>query len=114
MADIAYLLLIFIIIISLSGTKKYSVKDIPISKSVVREKEPGIIIIIKENDIFLNSLSLNNDEKILERELKKYIKKTLVKIIANKSLKFGRIKKVIKTLELNGFYSIQFIVKRFN
>lgn len=111
MSDIAFLLLIFIILISLSGGKK-AIVDLPDSKSNIREdKEDCINVILCSSDVLIDKISTGDIKENIVHELKKKSQKSRIKIIADKELSFIKIKQILKILERENFKKIQFVVK---
>ena len=110
-SDIAFLLLIFVILISLTGTKKYNI-ELPDSKSIIKEdNENSINITFIDDDILINNITTSGLKINIINELKKQDKK-FIKIIAGKNLPFKKLKQALKILEQQKFNRIQFVVKR--
>ena len=113
MSDIAFLLLIFIIIISLSSTKNYDVR-LPDSNSMIREDRNNCINILVplNNDVLINGISTQGIEKKIIQRLKKEGSNMKIKLIADRDLPFIKIKKILKILEKRELSEIQFVVKK--
>ena len=109
MADIAYLLLIFIIIFSLiSSQKNYSVL-LPTSKSGDDTNKESYKIILTE-DLYILDEVIIEDENILKERLSLLDNKNPVTLIASKDMSFKTIKKMIELLRKINFNKIEFLV----
>jgi biopolymer transport protein ExbD len=109
MADIAYLLLIFIIIFSLISTRDKSRDMAPDSESGTESQDEGYILYITDNHIDFNS-KVFTDTKELEAEFKTSDSSRGITIIADKQIQFGKIKTILNMLKEHRFSPIDFLI----
>ena len=108
MADIAYLLLIFIIILSLFNKNYQSGVELPISTGS-EFQDKGNQLVITQKDYLLNDLEILNI-RTLKKELLKIDKSKPVKIIADRELDFSYIRNTLSVLKELKFNKIEFLV----
>ena len=109
MADIAYLLLIFIIIFSLLNTTKMPYNTLPASKTGTDSDKKGYLLYITDAHFDFND-KVFTDLNELTSELESSDNSSGVTIIADKHIQFGKIKKIIKVLKEYQFTTIDFLV----
>ena len=111
MADIAYLLLIFIIIFSLLSTQTDAAVSLPASTHAGEKADTGTTLTIT-NDHYSIGQSKTDDTSSLRMELERAGRETPVAIIAGGDIPFGRIREALRLLEELGFTTIEFMVIR--
>jgi biopolymer transport protein ExbD len=109
MADIAYLLLIFIIIFSLISTANKTHESLPESTAGVDTEKKGYTLHITEDTFIFDSKNFK-DIKSLATSLKACDSSNGVTIIADKYIQFGKVKPVLKLLKEYKFTPIEFLV----
>ncbi len=109
-ADIAYLLLIFIIIMSLIGTDNISGLKLPSASSEERAPRQAERLIVKESSFIVRSTECA-DTAELESILRNVPNDNGVMIIADRSCPAARIKSALRMLEKCGKGKVAFMVE---
>jgi biopolymer transport protein ExbD len=109
MADIAYLLLIFIIILSLINTSEKVPESLPVSSTGVEVNKESHTLYMTDNEFIFNNETYN-DLQSLTTELKENDKGLAVTIIADKDIYYGRIKSILRVLKEQAYHDIAFLV----
>jgi biopolymer transport protein ExbD len=109
MADIAYLLLIFIIIFSLISTRNKSYDNLPDSESRTDSKEMGYILHITDNYVEFNS-RIFTDTKELAAEFETGYTSSGVTVVADKQIRFGKVRTILNILKEYRFSPVDFLV----
>ncbi|MBP5449690.1 MAG: biopolymer transporter ExbD [Spirochaetales bacterium] len=109
-ADIAYLLLIFIIIMSLIGTDNISGLKLPSASSEERAPRQAERLIVKESSFIVGNTECA-DTAELESIIRNVPVDNGVMIIADKNCPAARIKSVLRVLEKCGKGKVGFAVE---
>jgi biopolymer transport protein ExbD len=115
MSDVAFLLLIFIMLVSLINYRKEVKVDYPEAREAVQrvsEKKNLEIWINKAGDVFLDgdTADLNVVENVIG-ELYRTAPDTRVHIIADRNTPFENIHKVIAIMQILEYRVVSFVVK---
>ena len=109
-ADIAYLLLIFIIIMSLIGTDNISGLKLPSASSEERVPRQAIRIVVSETSFIVDQTEYI-DAAELESALRSVSSDNGVMIIADRNCPAARIKSALRVLEKCGKTKVAFMVE---
>ena len=109
-ADIAYLLLIFIIIMSIIGTDNISGLKLPKSSAEERVPRQDVRIVVSENSFIVNQIEYA-DAAELEPALQSVPTDNGVIIVADKDCPCSRIKSVLSVLEKCSKIKVGFAVE---
>lgn len=113
MADIAYLLLIFIILFSLINTRFKAADYLPVSSNNEETdtiEKSSYKLTIKDNSFLLENV-LFTDILQLSEELMSINNDFKIVIIADKNMSFAKVRIVLNELKKNGFKKVDFLVK---
>ncbi|MDR0540389.1 MAG: biopolymer transporter ExbD [Spirochaetaceae bacterium] len=115
MSDVAFLLLIFIMLVSLINYRKEVKLDYPEARNAVQrvsEKKNLEIWINKTGDVFLDGTAADIDtvENTIA-ELYRTAPATRVHIIADRNTPFENVNKVISIMQLLEYRVVSFVVK---
>ena len=110
-SDVAYLLLIFIIIISLICTDRIYGLHLPHSDSETRPENSAVRVVVGHNDdstVYIIDEAAHSENELLQK-LKMYDARDEFIIVADRAEPSRNIKKLIKILENNRIYKIAFM-----
>ena len=109
-ADIAYLLLIFIIIMSIIGTDNLSGISLPTASSKEKASKEALRIIATKEYFIINQTEYSETAE-LETALRSMTSDNGVLIIADKNCQCCRIKSVLSVLDRVGITKVGFMVE---
>jgi biopolymer transport protein ExbD len=114
MSDVAFLLLIFIMLVSLMNYRREVKIDYPEAETGKRtsmEKNMEIWV-DKGGAVYLDGLPSNlNEIEIAITEIYRNAPDTRVHIIADRDVRFAEVNKVLQTLQLLQYRVVSFVVK---
>ena len=111
MADIAYLLLIFIIILSLINHNNRSDNSLPVSGLAAADREEALELTITDTHYLVGNVICRSQNALAEQLVRTEASRP-VRISAPAAIEFARIKQVLKLLEKNGLHQVEFQVNR--
>ncbi|THB62644.1 MAG: hypothetical protein D6B26_07190 [Spirochaetaceae bacterium] len=110
MADMAYLLLIFVILLSLSSSVEPNADGLPTVTNSGEKEMATVTLVISEAEVKLGDQVFESLEE-LGNGLALVAEAQTIALSASGDLAFGRIRKVLAHLEGQGFSNIAFSVR---
>jgi biopolymer transport protein ExbD len=114
MSDVAFLLLIFIMLVSLMNYRREVKIEYPEAAAAKRTSmEKNLEIWVdKAGAVYLDGLSANLDEiEIAITDIYRNAPDTRVHVIADRDARFAEVNKVLQTLQLLQYRVVSFVVK---